>query len=61
MVYSAFDWGDTVVKRMIKLPIGKYKLKELFTDKELGRQESVYTIPVLNPHSALLIKAVKVK
>ncbi|HSC51999.1 MAG TPA: glycoside hydrolase family 36 protein [Phnomibacter sp.] len=58
-VYSVFNWGDTAVKRSIQLPAGKYKLTDKFTDKELGTYETVYNIPALNAHSALLIEAEK--
>lgn len=60
-VYSVFNWGEEPVKRMVKLPAGKYQLIDKWTGKSLGIFEKQYDIPSLLPHSAMLIEAKKLK
>lgn len=56
-VYSVFNWGETPVKRVIKLPAGKFLLKDKWTEKSLGVFENQYIVSELPARSALLIEA----
>lgn len=56
-VYSVFNWGNTVVKRVIKLPVGKYRLTDKFTGKLIGVYEKEYVVNNMAGRSGLLITA----
>jgi alpha-galactosidase len=60
-VYSVFNWGDTPVQRIIKLPAGVYRLTDKWTGKLLGSFSGSYVVDKLEPHSALLLEATGIK
>lgn len=51
-----FNWDDAPVERVVSLP-GKVKLKNYWTDEEVGTFEGEYRVPALAPHSALMLEA----
>ncbi|MDI3319835.1 glycoside hydrolase family 36 protein [Pinibacter soli] len=61
IVYSVFNWGDTAVQRVIKLPRGRYQLTNKWGGHSIGIGENEYHVTMLMPHSALLIEATKIQ
>lgn len=59
-VYSVFNWGNTVAKRTIQLPAGKYRLTNKFTGKLIGIYQKEYVINDMAGRSGMLITAKKV-
>lgn len=59
-VYSVFNWGNTVAKRTIQLPAGKYRLTNKFTGKLIGIYQKAYVINDMAGRSGMLITAKKV-
>ncbi|MEI6198229.1 MAG: glycoside hydrolase family 36 protein, partial [Verrucomicrobiota bacterium] len=51
-----FNWGDTPAERVVSLP-HKMSLTNFWTGESLGEYESEYRVPVLAPHTALLLEA----
>jgi len=58
LVFSAFNWSDATVERVIKLPAGTWKLTNKWTGADLGTFKNEYR-KSLQAHSAILIEALK--
>ena len=57
---SVFNWSDAPVDREFALP-GKSRLKDYWSDEDLGVHTGVFRIKSLPPHSARLIEVVPVR
>ena len=57
---SVFNWSDAPVDREFALP-GKSRLKDYWSDEDLGVHTGVFRIKSLSPHSARLIEVVPVR
>jgi alpha-galactosidase len=60
LVFSVFNWDEDPVERVIKLPSGKYRLVDKWTSQPIGTYTGEYHIRSLDPHTALLIEAIKI-
>lgn len=56
--YYVFNWTEEPIDLDVEL-LGKSKLKDFWTEEEVGEFEGIYTVKQLKPHSAKLLVGTK--
>jgi hypothetical protein len=55
IVYTLFNWDDSPKDVSVTLP-GKGRLKDVWTDKDMGKHEGRFNCKQMPPHSARLLE-----